>query len=499
MKRISSLAISLIIASVLLGITIRETVLTFSFKKIDANGILTYVANTGSMDRNYNDFTAGFEWPKGTGNHAVYASGLWIAAKINDSIRVGTSDYSSDFRPGYFDFATQTPVGENDPLYRLYKVSPDLPNGNTEFDNWSLWPVNQGAPWVDVNGNGTYDPPVDRPVMKGSQNLFCSFTDGYRDTVPSLRDTRPLRAEVKMFAYARHDQPCADAINYEWTIINKSVWQWTEFSSAIFSDIDIGYALDDRGGSDSALGIVFGYNGTNNDPVYGVAPPALGHAVRFAGGHNQNRADFAQRWRCGFENCPIDSLHIYRVLHGLRTTGERYINPLTNQPTNFTHSGDAANQTGWIDSTGGDKYLLIGSIFGNVASLDTVRFHTTVFIKRGANNFAAVTELKNCVNSVISVNNSLQTTPGNFSLHQNFPNPFNPETRIAYSLAKNAYIEIRVFDITGKIVAELVNSTQGPGEYKVNFSGASLPAGSYCYTLFADGKNTGSRKMVLLK
>ncbi|HMS64867.1 MAG TPA: hypothetical protein PKD83_06380 [Ignavibacteria bacterium] len=310
-----------------------NNILTRDFKKIDANNISTTIRNDGSFDRNYTTFSAGFEWLKGSGKYAVYASGLWLSSKVNDSIRVSRSQYSSDFEPGYFDYATQTPMGKDDPSYRVYKVSPLFPNGNSDFDAWSVWPVNQGAEWIDNNHNGIYEPPADNPLMKGEQNLFCSFTDGYPDTASNSRNTLPMKAEIHLYAYAKESSECvSNTIYYEWKIINKNISQWTEMSSAIWSDVDIGSSLNDKAGTDSTLNMVFGYNGTNSDPIYGAAPPAVGYVIKEATGHNLNKADFGMRWVCA-SDCPTDSLQSDRVLHGLRSNGNIWRNPLSGKPT----------------------------------------------------------------------------------------------------------------------------------------------------------------------
>lgn len=116
------------------------------YKKIDANKIRTRILNDGQFDRKEGSNPAGFEWPKDSGKFAVYSSGLWLSAKINDSVRIAIAMFGSAFKPGYFDYNTQLPGGQEDPAYRIYKVSPERSNGDVEFDAWNLWPVNQGAP-----------------------------------------------------------------------------------------------------------------------------------------------------------------------------------------------------------------------------------------------------------------------------------------------------------------------------------------------------------------
>ncbi len=465
-----------------------------TYKSLDANNIRTYVWGDGMFDRG-NMGVAGFNWPKDSNSYAIYVSGLWISSKVSDSIRVSISQYDSRFRPGYFDYETQTPGGANDTLYRIYKVSPQYPNGGLDNDPWNKWPVNQGAPWVDVNNNGIYEPPTDYPVMKGEQNLFCSFNDGYRDSIQSL--ALPLRAEVHMYAYARANPSCADAIHYEWSIINKGRSLWTDFSAGIFSDIDLGTSNNDLAGTDSALGLVYGYNGTPTDPIYGAIPPAVGWVVKSAEGHPNNRADFASRWRCPFD-CPSDSLEMYRVLHGFRITGESWINPYTNQATKFAFSGDPVTQSGWRDSLPGERYVIIGSIFGNVPSLDTIQFNTSSFIKRGTSNINSIAELKNCVNSVINVRNNAENVPAKFILHQNYPNPFNPSTTIKFEIIESGVVSLKIYDMLGREVAELMTARLSPGTYSEEFDSKGLPSGAYFYRL-ESGEQVQTMKMLLLK
>ncbi|HEX2866561.1 MAG TPA: T9SS type A sorting domain-containing protein [Ignavibacteriales bacterium] len=89
-------------------------------------------------------------------------------------------------------------------------------------------------------------------------------------------------------------------------------------------------------------------------------------------------------------------------------------------------------------------------------------------------------------------------TSFDFSLSNNFPNPFNPKTTISYSLAKNSSVKLAVYDLLGREVTILVDKEQATGQYKVTFDGSSLSSGIYIYTLHA-GDFTESRKLLLLK
>jgi hypothetical protein len=88
--------------------------------------------------------------------------------------------------------------------------------------------------------------------------------------------------------------------------------------------------------------------------------------------------------------------------------------------------------------------------------------------------------------------------PIQFSLAQNFPNPFNPSTTIAYSLPTASKVVLTVFDISGRVVRTLVNETQAAGTYRATLNADGLASGVYIYRLAA-GNQIAARKLVLLK
>lgn len=89
-------------------------------------------------------------------------------------------------------------------------------------------------------------------------------------------------------------------------------------------------------------------------------------------------------------------------------------------------------------------------------------------------------------------------TPDSFVLEQNFPNPFNPETRISYSLQEDSLVSLVVYDMLGREVKRLVSEHQKAGNHSFAFSGENLASGIYLYKLTA-GENTQTRQMTLLK
>jgi hypothetical protein len=88
--------------------------------------------------------------------------------------------------------------------------------------------------------------------------------------------------------------------------------------------------------------------------------------------------------------------------------------------------------------------------------------------------------------------------PNSFTLNQNYPNPFNPTTAINFTVAKSSHVTLKVYDLLGKEVAELVNSVKPAGEYNVEFNATTLPSGIYAYRLEA-GSFVSVKKMILMK
>jgi hypothetical protein len=85
-----------------------------------------------------------------------------------------------------------------------------------------------------------------------------------------------------------------------------------------------------------------------------------------------------------------------------------------------------------------------------------------------------------------------------YELEQNYPNPFNPETFINYQIKENGLVSLKVYDLIGKEVANLVDEVQSPGQYSISFDGSNLPSGIYICSLRVN-EFVQNMKMILLK
>jgi hypothetical protein len=88
--------------------------------------------------------------------------------------------------------------------------------------------------------------------------------------------------------------------------------------------------------------------------------------------------------------------------------------------------------------------------------------------------------------------------PVSVSLLPNYPNPFNPSTRIQFGLPRQARVSLKIYDLLGRVVATLLDGTRQAGVYSIVFDGSRLPSGVYLYRLSTPGKEL-TRTMTLLK
>jgi len=94
--------------------------------------------------------------------------------------------------------------------------------------------------------------------------------------------------------------------------------------------------------------------------------------------------------------------------------------------------------------------------------------------------------------------NNISAIPSEYSLFNNYPNPFNPSTKIKFNLPKTSKVKLNIYDIVGRKVKTLLDEIKNPGSYEVVFDASDLASGMYIYTIKA-GSFQSSNKMMLLK
>ncbi len=200
------------------------------------------------------------------------------------------------------------------------------------------------------------------------------------------------------------------------------------------------------------------------------------------------------------------SSSVYRTMKGL--SGGGCSNPLWSPPADV-----------WVDNQTGQlhhKYILIdaytptsspvtitGSFnFSNNATFDNDENYLIIHDARVANLYLQEFYRRyqdGGGTNPIGITQISAEIPSKFELYQNYPNPFNPSSTIKYQVAKSGNVMLKVYDMLGREVMELVNENQNPGTYSVTFEGTELTSGVYFYSLYSGGTKIDSKKMVLVK
>ena len=97
----------------------------------------------------------------------------------------------------------------------------------------------------------------------------------------------------------------------------------------------------------------------------------------------------------------------------------------------------------------------------------------------------------------ISIHN-ISSIAKDYNLYQNYPNPFNPSTTIEFDIKVSGFVELRISDVSGKIVSVPISNHLSVGKYNIFYDASYLPSGIYYYTL-RSGDFSKTKKMVLLK
>jgi hypothetical protein len=109
-----------------------------------------------------------------------------------------------------------------------------------------------------------------------------------------------------------------------------------------------------------------------------------------------------------------------------------------------------------------------------------------------------VSSVTTLVANGVSFVSDVRIRPQMFRLHQNFPNPFNPVTRIGYNLNQSGHVILRIYSATGRQLETLVNGFQTSGVHEINWQPGWLPSGRYLYRL-QSGEFSETKQLILLK
>ena len=140
-------------------------------------------------------------------------------------------------------------------------------------------------------------------------------------------------------------------------------------------------------------------------------------------------------------------------------------------------------------------YTTIDNFYSDVEVVQGNTYYYSVKAVDFAGNSSEASEK---VFAVVTDVEGLREIPTVYELGQNYPNPFNPSTVITFSLPESGMVSLKVFDILGQEVADLVNEVKQAGVYEVSFDASDLTTGMYIYRI-QSGNFTATKKMLLVK
>ncbi|MCX6165214.1 MAG: T9SS type A sorting domain-containing protein [Ignavibacteriae bacterium] len=124
------------------------------------------------------------------------------------------------------------------------------------------------------------------------------------------------------------------------------------------------------------------------------------------------------------------------------------------------------------------------------------------------NNIWAYTHNQNGIHTVIGGNDTtfytkvkeqITNVSEQYILFQNYPNPFNSMTNVKVQMLKQGYAEIKIFDLTGKLIKVLMKQNLNTGEHKFKFDATDLTSGVYLYSLYINSDRIDTKKMLMIK
>lgn len=168
-----------------------------------------------------------------------------------------------------------------------------------------------------------------------------------------------------------------------------------------------------------------------------------------------------------------------------------YMSFVTRRPGNFDnyavvkYNSDGVQQ--WVA-----EYFVAGFNYIYDLALD---FQANIYVTGISGISIATVKFVQAPMTVKQINSS---HPEKYALNQNYPNPFNPTTIINFSIPKQGFVSLKVYDILGKEAMTLINEQRQGGNYEVEFKANNLPSGIYFYRLVS-GEFNDVKRMVLLK
>jgi subtilisin family serine protease len=312
--------------------------------------------------------------------------------------------------------------------------------------------------------------------FKSLQNYYISIpgnksaADGYAKFNDDNAGTMKIGIETTMRTYAWDQDPYKDFIIIHYNFKNTTTSDVSNFYAGLFFDWDM---IDGNGGGDKVF-----FNSQNS----------FGYVANV---DQQNYPEKVAMATPGYQN-----LNFFAIKNGGGDAGGFSIYDGFTKAEKWQALTGGLTKTSTPDS--GDISCVISQGPFTISTGQSIDVYFIVACSYNMQNLiSAVSNARAKIAGLTKLDDD-NLTANSFELYQNYPNPFNPITTIKYNLQSESNVSLKVYDIMGRLIKELINEKQSAGVKEVVFDASGLASGIYLYELKA-GSYSSIRKMTLIK
>ncbi len=520
---------------------------------IDANNISALALVHGDMWWDPQTMTPYCKYPAGTGKSVGFTAALWMSGyDAMGQLHVAAQTYrqdGNDYWPGPLDASGALDYTTSQKWAKIWKVrrsevnsflaltTHDLSNTPQSILTWpakgntyaagkagaALTVTNGMAPFVDLNGDGNYQPlSGEYPAFPGEQALWWVFSDN--GPTHSQTNAQPLKVEVQVLAYAFKRNTLIDnVVYYDYTIVNRSPNTYTDFRLALWSDIDLGYYLDDFIGFDSSHRMGVTYNATLSDgqvagyPAgsYGANPPIAGITmVRLPGDAGASKVPVGSYMYynndVSLQGNPTSGMEFSYYMRSQWRSGAHLKNTFagpgvpntgygTGPDCNYVFNSDPTTPGGWDECTSGNnpgdrRYIIATNSFTlNAGGLQKVVMALVVDSAGGGCPSMDLTGIREVADTAWNAYNTIATSveapralPGLVTI---YPNPAHGLLTIDHRSYREP-VAVSIYNMMGQRVM-----TAGEQLSQTVMDISTLPKGMYLVR-YAGGATSGQETII---
>jgi hypothetical protein len=501
-----------------------------------------FCKNPGAGFTGPNSMTMGFEIPKGSGIHTIFAGALWVGARDAQNNLYTTTQTYRQFSPqqaGYWPgpiATTQNPAftTKYDKIWKVSKAQILNHIANYNKPGYILppeiatWPGNgdilngeaaQLAPFKDLNNDGIYTPAQgDYPFIKGDQALYLILNDKGNVKVPI---SNPMNAEIHVMYYGFNNPTNGVVYNTvfsEYRIINRGLVSLKDLYAGIWADVELGNWADDYVGCDTTTNRFYVYNGDNFDQDtldgnklfkgYGANPPV--QSIMFLDKRMSHFLYYTNNMHPTTGN-PDKASDYYNYLKGIWRDGKllTYGGNGTNQAipsTTHMFAGNPVTLTGWSErntlTTPAANVPFDRRGLGSIGPYDLnpgqeLKFTVAYAFSQGTSNLNSVTQSQQDAQTVRNFFRNTVIAGTKPEQHKQplvlFPNPATDQLSIQLpDNFDNRETTILITDYTGR---EVLRTTAAGKHFQLNIG--SLSKGIYQISVTFGSQHVSSRLVKL--